>query len=64
LATAFLAEQERSTVKKHQKMRKTLRLEKEVLLQLDAPKLQNIVGGLSFNEACGTAFICGSQVCP
>lgn len=51
-------------MKKHEKMKRTLRLEKEILLQLNASKLQNIVGGLSFNEACGTAFICGTQVCP
>jgi hypothetical protein len=51
-------------VKKNEKMKRTLRLEKEVLLQLDASKFQKIVGGLSFNDACGTAFICGTQVCP
>jgi hypothetical protein len=51
-------------VKKHEKIKGTLRLEKEVLLQLNASKLPKIVGGLSFNDACGSAFICGTQVCP
>src|SRR5262245_36366517 len=53
-----------STVKKNQNMKKNLRLEKEVLLQLHASKLQKIVGGLSVDVVCGTAFICGTQVCP
>jgi hypothetical protein len=52
-------------VKKNEKMKRTLRLEKEVVLQLNATQLQKIVGGRSFNDACGgTAFICGTQVCP
>ena len=61
-------------MKKTDKTRKTLRLEKEVLVQLDASKLQQAVGGLSFVDACGggpsvagacgSAFICGTQVCP
>ena len=50
-------------MKKHEKMKRTLRPEKEVLLQLNASKLQKIVGGLSVNDACGSAFICGTQVC-
>ena len=53
-----------ATVKKNQKMKRTLRLEKEVLLQLDASTLQKVAGGLSFVDACGSAFICGTQVCP
>ena len=65
LATAIRAEQKGATVKKHEKMKRNLRLEREVLLQLNACKLQQIVGGLSFVDTCGgTAFICGTQVCP
>jgi hypothetical protein len=51
-------------VKKHEKMKRSLKLEKEVLLLLNSSELQKIVGGLSFNDACGSAFICGTQVCP
>jgi hypothetical protein len=54
-----------ATVKKNEKTKRSLRLEKEVLLELSAAKLQKVVGGLSFVDTCGgTAFICGTQVCP
>ncbi|HSR98859.1 MAG TPA: hypothetical protein VLM79_17500 [Kofleriaceae bacterium] len=52
-------------MKKNEKMKKILRLEKEVLVELHASTLPKIVGGLSFVDTCGgTAFICGTQVCP
>jgi len=51
-------------VKKHEKMKKTLRLDKEVVLLLNSSEFPKIVGGLSVDVVCGTAFICGTQVCP
>lgn len=51
------------TVKKHEKMKRNLRLQTEVLVLLRTPELQKVAGGLSFVADCGgTAFICGSQV--
>ena len=49
-------------MKKHEKMKRNLRLQTEVLVVLRTPQLQNVAGGLSVVADCGgSAFICGSQ---
>lgn len=49
-------------MKKHAIVKRSLKLEKQVVRRLSSPDLQKVIGGLSFNDACGTAFICGTQV--
>jgi hypothetical protein len=40
------------TVKKQEKMKRNLRLEREVLVQLNSSGLQKVVGGLSIGPQC------------